>query len=136
MQIRLFTMNDYDAVTALWAKAGLLSGRSDKRPEIEKKLERDPDLFLVGIDEDRIVAAVMGSFDGRRGWVNHLAVDPDRHGQGLGAALLGELECRLRTKGCIKLNLLIEPDNARVEGFYRRQGYANDTLLFMEKWLD
>ena len=36
----------------------------------------------------------------------------------------------------IKLNLLIEPDNARVEGFYRRQGYANDTLLFMEKWLD
>ena len=135
MLIRLFTMNDFDAVTALWARAGLLAGRSDERPEIEKKLERDPDLFLVGVVDDRIVAAVMGSYDGRRGWVNHLAVDPDRHGQGLGAMLLGELECRLQAKGCIKLNLLIEPDNACVEGFYRRLGYAKDPLLFMEKWL-
>jgi hypothetical protein len=48
---------------------------------------------------------------------------------------LAELERRLSAKGCRKINLLIEPDNQAVTGFYRRHGYAEDELIFMEKWL-
>lgn len=135
MEIREFRLADYEDVIALWDSAGLLRGRSDERSEIEKKLERDPDLFLVGVDAGVIVAAVIGGYDGRRGWVYHLAVEPALHARGFGASLLEELESRLREKGCIKVNLLIDPENATVQGFYEKRGYVPDELVFMEKWL-
>ena len=135
MEIREFRLSDYEEVIALWDKAGLLASRSDERNEIEKKLARDPDLFLVGIDAEAIVAAVMGGYDGRRGWVYHLAVDPIFHATGLGTLLLAELESRLYAKGCIKINLLVERGNASVRDFYTKRGYAVDELIFMEKWL-
>jgi len=135
MEIREFRIADYEDVIALWEMAGLLRGRSDERSEIEKKLERDPDLFLVGVDAGVIVAAVIGGYDGRRGWVYHLAVEPTLHARGFGASLLEELESRLRERGCIKVNLLIDPENAAVQGFYEKRGYTPDDLVFMEKWL-
>ena len=78
---------------------------------------------------------MFGSYDGRRGWVHRLATRPDRRGQGIATALVAELERRLCAAGCPKVNLLIEPDNAAVAGFYARLGYRPDDLLFMEKWL-
>ena len=99
------------------------------------RLRRDPDLFLVAAADDRIVGAVLGTFDGRRGWVNRLAVAPDRQGQGYGNLLMAELERRLLARGCRKVNLLVTPDNQRVVPFYRQLGYEQDELTFMEKWL-
>jgi ribosomal protein S18 acetylase RimI-like enzyme len=136
VSIRDFSMADYDAVVALWRAAGLVLSRSDSPEGIRHKLDRDPDLFLVGLDGNRIVAAVLGCYDGRRAWVNHLAVAPELQGRSIGPLLLDELERRLRAKGCTKVNLLIEPGNAAVQGFYRRQGYHADELIFMEKWID
>ncbi len=135
MEIREFHISDYESVVALWDRAGLLASRSDERGEIEKKLNRDPDLFLIGIDSGAIVGVVIGGYDGRRGWVYHLAVEPKLHASGFGTLLLEELEVRLRTKGCIKVNLLIDPVNSGVKSFYERRGYAVDELIFMEKWL-
>ena len=60
---------------------------------------------------------------------------PDHQGAGLGLRLVAELETRLKAKGCQKANLLIEPSNAKVQGFYARLGYGVDELIFMEKWL-
>jgi len=129
-------MDDYEAVVALWGKAGLIPSRSDARVEIAKKLVRDPDLFLVGLEAGVIVGTVMGGYDGRRAWVYRLAVTPELQANGFGVVLLQELESRLRAKGCLKVNLLIETDNAGVQAFYRRRGYERDDLIFMEKWLD
>lgn len=135
MEIREFRIADYEDVIALWGRAGLLASRSDKRGEIAKKLDRDADLFLVGIDAGAIVAGVIGGYDGRRGWIHHLAVEPALHAGGFGTLQLEELEARLRAKGCIKVNLLIEPVNSGVKDFYERRGYAADELIFMEKCL-
>ena len=77
----------------------------------------------------------MGAYDGRRGWVNHLAVSTQYKGQGIGTRLLVEMERRLQEKGCVKVNLLIKPTNATVQDFYQRLGYQRDELIFMEKWL-
>jgi ribosomal protein S18 acetylase RimI-like enzyme len=132
---RNFQMEDYDEVVALWKRAGLELSQSDDREGITRKLERDADLFLVAIEDATIVGVVMGCYDGRRGWVNHLAVDPNYKGQGLGTQLMEEMEQRLREKGCGKVNLLIEPTNAAVQAFYQRLGYQRDELIFMEKWL-
>jgi len=135
MEIRAFQMADYEAVIALWGNAGLLPSRSDEWAEIAKKLERDPELFLIGLESGLVVGAVLGGYDGRRGWIYHLAVSPEQQAKGFGVLLLEELESRLRQKGCLKVNLLIETDNAGVQAFYRRRGYECDQLVFMEKWL-
>jgi GNAT superfamily N-acetyltransferase len=51
----------------------------------------------------------IGTFDGRRGWLNRLATSPDRRGKGIATALVRDLERRLLAKGCVKINLLVEP---------------------------
>ena len=135
IQFREFQLADYSQVIALWRRVGLIVGRSDSPESLRKKLERDPDLFLVAQEGDRIVGVIVGSYDGRRGWINHLAVAPEHQSAGLGSMLVNQVEERLRPKGCEKVNLLIEPTNERIQGFYEQLGYARDELIFMEKWL-
>jgi ribosomal protein S18 acetylase RimI-like enzyme len=135
-QLDLFCMTDYEQVIALWHRAGLKVGPSDSPDGIAQKLERDADLFLVARDGECIVGAVMGCYDGRRGWAYHLAVDPDYQGQGVGATLMQELEKRLRARGCIKVNLLVARSNASVQRFYQRLGFESDDVIFMQKWLE
>lgn len=135
MRIREFRMEDYSAVIDLWLTCGLHLGKSDSRESIEKILRRDADLFLVVEDGLTIAGAVMGRYDGRRGWVNHLAVGPAYQRKGWGKLMLQELELRLLAKGCEKINLLVRLDNAEVQDFYHKIGYESDQLIFMEKWL-
>jgi ribosomal protein S18 acetylase RimI-like enzyme len=137
MAIRSFAWDDLDAVLDLWRGAGpgIHLGPSDSPEEIRKKLARDPDLFLVSEEDGRIVGAVMGGYDGRRGIVYHLAVRPEVRQQGTGAALMGELERRLQARGCLKAYLLIAPDNREVVDFYRRRGWTvMDMVLMGKEW--
>jgi hypothetical protein len=86
-----------------------------------------------------LAGSVFGTFDGRRGWLNRLATGTDRRGKGSGTALVRELECRLLAKGCVKMNLLIERDNADIIPFYRRLVYTRlrfqpRSMFFLDKW--
>lgn len=134
MAIREFKLEDYSRVIALWQQAGLELNRSDSFEGIQRKLERDPDLFLVVEEDGQLLAAVMAGYDGRRGWVYQMAVHPFGQGKGWGKRLVEELEARFRAKGCEKINLLVEPAY-EVRSFFSRLGYKLDDLLFMEKWL-
>jgi ribosomal protein S18 acetylase RimI-like enzyme len=140
VSIRAFRFpEDYPSVYVLWAEAGpgIHLRRSDELGEIQKKLERDPDLFLVAETEDEIVGAVLGGFDGRRGMVYHLAVASEYRQKGIGKVLMEELEERLRSKGCIRYYLLVTQDNERAIHFYENQGWTHlDDLLIYGKDLD
>jgi len=116
---------DFPAVEALWAAAGpgVQLGRSDTEEEIRKKLERDPDLFLVADLGGSVVGAVLGGFDGRRGLVYHLAVSENCRDQGVGSALMAELEGRLRQKGCLRCYLLVAPGNEALGAYYEARGW-------------
>ena len=133
--LREFGLADHGEVIALWHACGLHPSRSDRLDAIARKLERDPDLFLVIEEGGHVIASALGSFDGRRGWINRLAVAPAARGRALGHRLVHESEARLIAKGCEKANLLIERDNDSVAAFYARLGYAADDLVFMEKWI-
>jgi ribosomal protein S18 acetylase RimI-like enzyme len=115
---------DYQVVFELWKTDGLLIRPSDTLDEVRKKLERDPDLFLVAEEDGAVVGAVMGGWDGRRGWVYHLAVDPARQRNGIGRQLMAELERRLRAKGALKINLQVYRDNVAAQEFYQKLGYS------------
>jgi ribosomal protein S18 acetylase RimI-like enzyme len=118
---------DYEPVFALWTsiEKGVHTGRSDTPAEIVKKLERDPDLFLVAEADGAIVGSAVGGYDGRRGLVYHLAVASAFRGMGVGSRLMDELELRLRTKGCLKCYLLVTSDNPEAEVFYRQRGWQH-----------
>jgi N-acetylglutamate synthase len=118
---------DYEPVFALWTsmERGVRTGRSDTPAEIEKKLERDPDLFLVAEADGAIVGSAVGGYDGRRGLVYHLAVASAFRGMGVGSRLMDELELRLRVKGCLKCYLLVTSDNTEGEVFYQHRGWQH-----------
>lgn len=129
LRIREYKPDDYERVFALWSQAGpgLRIRPSDRREEVIKKLARDPDLFLVAESSEEIVGVVMGAWDGRRGWLHHLAVSPACRRRGVAAALVGTVEKRLRRKGCLKVNLLVFRDNEGARCFYERLGYQEMT---------
>lgn len=118
---------DYEPVFALWMsiEKGVHTGRSDTPAEIEKKLQRDPDLFLVAEADGAIVGSAVGGYDGRRGLVYHLAVASAFRGMGVGSRLMDELELRLRAKGCLKCYLLVTSENPEAEVFYRQRGWQH-----------
>lgn len=134
--IRVFQHpQDYPAVIALWESAGpgVHVRRSDSASEIEKKLQRDPDLFLVAERDGRIIGTVMGGFDGRRGMIYHLAVVPEYRKLGLGTALMDEVERRLKEKGCIRSYLMVTRDNPNAVDFYSRRGWETMDINIMAK---
>jgi ribosomal protein S18 acetylase RimI-like enzyme len=127
-QIREFNFPaDYEPVYRLWQgmERGVRVGRSDTLSEIEKKIERDPDLFLVAEWQGKLIGSVIGGFDGRRGLVYHLAVALPFRSRGVGSRLMEEVETRLRAKGCLKCYLLVTSDNPEAELYYQRHGWQH-----------
>jgi len=121
---------DYPEVIALWqcAGEGIQLRQSDQPEEIQKKLLRDSDLFLVAELDGRIVGTVLGGFDGRRGMMYHLAVNQGYRKQGIATKLVDELELRLRAKGCIRYYLIVFPDNQDAINFYEANGWKRMPL--------
>jgi ribosomal protein S18 acetylase RimI-like enzyme len=117
---------DYPAVRHLWETAGpgIQLRRSDDPEEIQKKLQRDPDLFLVAEVDGKLLGTVIGGFDGRRGMVYHLAVMDTYRKRGVGGLLMDELERRLRAKGCNRCYLLVTVENQSAMLFYEKRGWT------------
>ncbi len=127
--------DDYPKVYELWMRAGsgIHQGRSDTPEQIARKIERDPDLFLVAEMDGRVIGSVLGGSDGRRGLVYHLAVDESYRQRGIGAALMEELEARLSRKGCLRCYLLVTKENRQAMRFYSRRGWERMDLFIYGK---
>ena len=136
LTIRPFAPADEPAVIALWARCDLIRPWNDPQKDIQRKLAAQPDLFIVGVRGDAVVASVMAGYDGHRGWLNYLAAAPELRGQGLGRAMVAAAEERLRALGCAKINLQVRRSNADVIAFYERLGYSTDDVLSMGKRLE
>ena len=135
MRIRPFAETDTDAVVALWNECGLVRPWNDPLKDIARKLTVQPDLFLIGDEHDAVVATAMIGFDGHRGWVSYLAVDPAHRGQGFAAALMAEGERLLIELGCPKIMLMVRAENTTVTGLYEHLGYATEQTVLMGKRL-
>ena len=136
MTIRPFKLQDEDQVVALWQRCGLLRPWNDPKRDISTKLQRQAELFLVGVLENDVVAVVMAGYEGHRGWINYLAVAPEHQRAGYGRAIMAHAELLLRQLGCPKVSLQIRRDNAEVVEFYSRLGYGQDDVISMGKRLD
>jgi ribosomal protein S18 acetylase RimI-like enzyme len=136
MKIREFKIEDYPIVLGLWQTAGLILRPGDELEDVKLKLERDPDLFLVAEQDDGIVGTVMGGWDGRRGWIYHLAVKPEHQRKRIGVGLVREVEKRLLAKGAKKVNAQVYKSNERSSAFFKAIGYeAQPDLIMIGKQL-
>ena len=135
MKLRPYADADEGAVVDLWRRCELTRAWNDPHKDIQRKLTTQPELFLVGELEGRIIATAMAGFDGHRGWVNYLAVAPEHRAKGYGRLLMRHVEERLTARGCPKLNLQVRTGNKDVLEFYRRIGYSVDDTVSLGKRL-
>ena len=134
ISIRPFREEDQDNVIQLWDKVFPdAPAHNNPARDIRTKREVQPELFLVAVVEELIVGTAMAGFDGHRGWVYYLGVDPDFQRRGIGTALMKRVESRLIGLGCPKLNLQIRSNNAEVQAFYESLGYFSEDRLSMGK---
>ena len=123
---------DYTPARSLWETAGpgIHVRSSDEPEEIQKKLLRDPDLFLVAESGGRLIGTIIGGFDGRRGLIYHLAVDAAYRQHGVGSLLMDEVERRLKAKGCLKCYLMVTVDNDNAMRFYETRHWERMDAIY------
>ncbi|SEJ60667.1 GNAT family acetyltransferase [Paraburkholderia diazotrophica] len=140
LSIRCFEAADTDAVVALWLDAFPEykdAGKPQRNPHlsIANKLATQPELFFVAVKDASIVGTVMAGYDGHRGWLYSLAVDPTQRRRGIGTRLVRHAEAALTARGCPKVNLQVLSAKADVRAFYESLGYHADDVISLGKRL-
>lgn len=125
IQIREFRIEDYDNLITLWERASLEhkpKGR-DRREKIEKEHRQNNSVFLVAELNGELIGSVFGSHDGRKGWINRLAVNPDFRKKDIARKLVHEAEKRLDELGIDIIACLIEGWNKESMKVFEKLGY-------------
>ena len=134
-KIRLFQDSDRSDVIDLWHRCNLVVPQNDPQHDIDLKLKTQADLFFVGTVSNKMVATVMAGYDGHRGWIYYLAVDPDYQRKQIGRRMMEKAESALQKRGCPKINLQVRTSNQAVISFYKRLGFSNDDVIGLGKRL-
>jgi ribosomal protein S18 acetylase RimI-like enzyme len=134
--VREFRMAEYDQVMAIWMEGRLPlkpSGR-DSRENISRQIREPNVLFLVAEEGSRIIGTVLATHDGRKGWINRLAVQAAWRLKGIGARLVREAEGWLESQGMDILACLIENDNTVSMAAFEKLGYKrHPEILYFAK---
>lgn len=125
-EIRTLTIDDYDDIIRVWGDAGLPLkpvGR-DSREMIAFEMALSGVAYFGLFESDRLMGAAIANYDGRRGWINHLAVDPERRGQGLASLLIEKCEVYLKEQGAVVIASLIEDINMPSISAFQKAGFV------------
>ena len=121
----------------LWHRSGLHSLRPqgrDSRESVASQFASGAQTALGVEDDGRLIAVVLATHDGRKGWINRLAVDPERRGEGYGTLLIREAERVLREQGMGIIAALIENWNDTSLELFQREGYSlHADILYLSK---
>jgi len=124
LHIRPMAITDYEAVRALWSSCEGVGLNDADRPEsLSAYLERNPGMSFVAQQDDAIVGAVLCGHDGRRGYLNHLAVSPTNRGQGIARRLVAHCLEALQRADIAKCHLFIFTSNQDGRNFWQKIGW-------------
>jgi ribosomal protein S18 acetylase RimI-like enzyme len=118
-----------DAVVGLWRTCDLVVPQNDPVEDIEKKMRFQPNLFLVGLLDGKVIGSIMVGYEGHRGWINYLAIAPEDQRRGYGRKLVQKAIDELKKMGCQKVNLQIRRSNDKVIDFYKNIGFKEDDVV-------
>ena len=125
IELRSCRIEDIEEVLALWVRAEAVSRPTDHPSALRKRLERDPELFVIATDSSKVIGSLMGGWDGWRGNMYRLAVDPQHRRLGLARKLVEEVETRLRQVGAERITSLVFKEEGSV-AFWKSVGYTLD----------
>ena len=115
---------DLALVRLLWEENGFFLTISDSIPELTRMIKQNPKLcFVMETEEEDLIGAVLGGFDGRRGWVHHLAIKKEHQNQGLGKEMMNTLTSAFESLGVVKIKLEVLESNKNVIKFYKKLGW-------------
>lgn len=136
MEIRPLSIDSYDSMISLWERAGLPSrpkGR-DGREEMRKEMERDPDLIFGAFEGEELIGVILGTDDGRKGWINRLAVEQKYRRKSVAIQLIKALERALKKRGRKIICTLVEDWNEASLNLFKNSGYTkHDDILYLSK---
>ncbi len=123
-------------VVELWQKVfGYETAHNEPNLAISKKIATNDGLFFVAVENTDVVGTIMAGYDGHRGWLYSVAVDPKMRLNGLGSSLVQHAEKALAELGCMKVNLQLLATNEATANFYKSIGYLVEPRLSMGKLL-
>ncbi len=128
-------IDDYDRMIGLWEKNDIPykpEGR-DRRENIKEELEEQPEYWIGAYDGEKMVGIIFGTDDGRKGWINRLAVDENYRERGIGKRLVEKLEHVFEEKGFKIWAALIEPDNPEGMEFFEHIGFEDKNIKYYSK---
>ncbi len=135
--IRELRLADYNALITLWEEAGLPykpEGR-DSRDEIGRQIRQPTSIYLVAETDGAFIGSLLCTHDGRKGWINRLAVAPAYRRHGIARRLVEEAEKRLSALGIEIYACLVEDWNAASLEVFKRLGYQrhSDIIYFSKR---
>ncbi len=128
-------ISEYERILELWNECGLPykpEGR-DTRENLAKEIRKQPEYWVGAYDGDKLIGIIVGTDDGRKGWINRLAVDEEYRDQGIGTELVNKLEEVFEEKGFKIWAALIEPDNPESMEFFEKRGYEDLGIKYYSK---
>ena len=137
MEIRSYQDNDKDKVIHL-LKTVFPDDPPHNEPSkvIDAKMGVQRELFFIAELDEHIVGTVMAGYDGHRGWLYLVAVDPECRGKNIGNQLVNHAINALKEMGCIKVNLQVRATNREVISFYESLGFNIEERVSMGKLLE
>ena len=124
-EIRTLTIDDYDEIIRVWSDSGLEhkpQGR-DRRELMAAEMDRPFCAFIGLFEDDRMIGLGIANWDGRRGWINRVAVDPDYRGKRLAGKIIKACEDFLYEQGALVICTLIHEFNEPSMACFENQGY-------------
>jgi len=132
-----FRPEDWSAAVALWSSAGMSIGAAETREGVAAFLARNPGLSVVARAKGAVIGTILAGWDGRRGYLHHVAVHPDARRGGVGRALALAARGRLRALGAERVHLFVQQGNTDALAFWQALGWVErDDLRMLTAYLD
>ncbi len=130
--IKKLTTDEYDSLISLWEKVGLPykpHGR-DSRESIKHQLQQPTSIYLAAYIRNKMIGVILATHDGRKGWINRVAVSSNYQRRGIAKRLVSEVENRFFKLGIRIYACLIEDRNTVSIEFFKHLGYKNHKDIF------
>ena len=121
---RTMALSDYNSIIALWKNAeGVKMRDADSMEGIAKYLLRNPNLSFIAEVDGILVGTIMAGHDGKRGYIQHLAVSNHHRKQGIATKLISLCLFALKSEGILKSHIHVLSNNTSAKSYWINRGW-------------
>ncbi len=125
IKVRNARIGDYAALVKLWKANGIMIRLGDDRDGIRTMLSHNPKLSFVAVRNGDVIGAVLGSWDGRRGWLHHLAVEKGYRKAGIATMLVTRAAKEMKSRGISMVKVEIYSRNTASKALFSKMGFKH-----------